>query len=293
MLLFDWGTYNSLHTLSKAATLGMKLTEIPPADFSRRGRGPEYFESYREFTSKAFTTVTAHAPYYNVVSFSKSVSEKVLKAMRAALRNAALAGAEVFNVHLGWKAFGGDKDIELASEFIKELLKDAPQNIYISLETTYTRRQLGSIDEIRAIIESVGDDRVIISLQLENVFMYETGIDEHGNFHKADAEVDAAFWTNVLKKALQLSRGFLSLRFAQVTGIYFGRRLLKKRVPLGKGYPSVGPLAEALARFMIKEVREKGLPLRMHLIYTGVPETKYEDSIALYAEIMKRVVQHL
>ncbi len=293
MLLFDWGTYNSLHTLSKAATLGMKLTEIPPADFSRRGRGPEYFESYREFASKAFTTVTAHAPYYNVVSFSKSVSEKVLKAMRAALKNAALAGAEVFNVHLGWKAFGGDKDIELASEFIKELLKDAPQNIYISLETTYTRRQLGSIDEIRAIIESVGDDRVIISLQLENVFMYETGIDEHGNFHRADAEVDVAFWTNVLKKALQLSRGFLSLRFAQVTGIYFGRRLLKKRVPLGKGYPSVGPLAEALARFMIKEVREKGLPLRMHLIYTGVPETKYEDSIALYAEIMKRVVQHL
>jgi len=293
MLLFDWGTYNSLHTLNKAATLGMKLTEIPPADFSRRSRGPEYFESYREFASKAFTTVTAHAPYYNVVSFSKSVSEKVLKAMKAAIRNAALAGAEIFNLHLGWKAFGGDKDIELASEFIRELLKDAPQNIYISLETTYTRRQLGSIDEIRAIIESVGSDRVIISLQLENVFMYETGIDEHGNFHRADAEVDVNFWTNILKKALPLSRGFLSLRFAQVTGIYFGRRLLKKRVPLGKGYPSVGPLAEALARFMIKEVREKELPLRMHLIYTGVPETKYEDAIALYAEIMKRVVQHL
>ncbi len=293
MLLFDWGTYNSLHTLSKAATLGMKLTEIPPADFSRRSRGLEYFESYREFASKAFTTVTAHAPYYNVVSFSNSVSERVLKAMRAALRNAALAGAEVFNIHLGWKAFGGDRDIELASEFTKELLKDAPQNIYISLETTYTKRQLGSIDEIRAIIESIGSDRVIISLQLENVFMYETGVDEHGNFHRADAEANMAFWTNILKKALPLSRGFLSLRFAQVTGIYFGRRLLKKRVPLGKGYPSVGPLAEALARFMIKEVREKELPLRMHLIYTGVPETKYEDSIALYAEIMKRVVQHL
>ncbi len=293
MLLFDWGTYNSLSTLAKAATLGMKLTEIPPADFSRRSRGPEYFESYREFARKAFTTVTAHAPYYNVVSDSKLVRQRVLKAMKAALRNAALAGAEIFNLHLGWKVYGGDKDIELAAEFIKELLKEAPQNMYISLETTYTRRQLGSIDEIKAIIEAVGDERVIISLQLENVFMYEFHVDEHGNFHQADREATKEFWLNILKKALPLSKGFLSLRFAQVTGIYFGRRLLKKRVPLGKGYPSLTPLAQALAEFMVKEVREKELPLRMHLIYTGTPETKYEDTITLYAEIMKQVVQHI
>ncbi len=293
MLLFDWGTYNSLNTLSKAATLGMKLTELPPAEFSRKGRTEEYFKSYRELAEKSFTIITAHAPYYNVVTFSKDVRRRVVKAMKHALRDAALAGAQVFNLHLGWKAFGGDRDVEAAAEFIKELLKDAPEGIYISLETTYTRRQLGSFDEIRAIIESVGSDRVIVSVQLENVFMYSFGIDEHGNFHRADAQADVGFWSEILRKALPLSRGYLSLRFSQVTGIYFGRRLLKKRVPLGKGYPSLGPLAEALARFMVREVRGKSLPLRMHLIYTGVPETKYEDSITLYAEIMKRVTPHL
>ncbi len=68
---------------------------------------------------------------------------------------------------------------------------------------------------------------------------------------------------------------------------------MKKRVPLGKGYPNLTPLAQALAEFMVKEVREKELPLRMHLIYTGTPETKYEDTITLYAEIMKQVVQHI
>ena len=90
-----------------------------------------------------------------------------------------------------------------------------------------------------------------------------------------------------------MSEGFLSLRFSQVTGICLGRRLLKKRVPLGKGYPSLGPLAEALARFMVKEVKGKELPLRMHIIYTGVLETKYEDTITLYAEIMKKAVTYL
>ncbi len=293
MILFDWGTYNGLSMLGKAATLGMKLTEIPPYDFSRRSRGSEYFESYRDFAKKVFTTITAHAPYYNVVSENKYVRERVLKAMKAALRHAAEAGAEVFNLHLGWKVFGGDKDIELAADFIKELLKEAPPNMYISLETTYSRRQLGSVDEIRAIIEAVGSDRVIISLQLENVFMYETRIDEHGNFHQADKQATVDFWLNILSRALPLSKGFLSLRFSQVTGIFFGRRLLKKRVPLGKGYPSLSNLAEALARFMVKEVREKELPLRMHLIYTGPPETKYEDTIVLYAEIMKRVVAYI
>jgi len=69
--------------------------------------------------------------------------------------------------------------------------------------------------------------------------------------------------------------------------------VLKKRVPLGRGYPSLGPLARALAEFMVKEVRAKGLPLRMHIIYTGPPETKYKDTIALYAAIMSEAVEHL
>ena len=70
MILFDWGIYNALNTLPKAAMLCMRLTEIPPWDFSRRMRGREYFGSYRDFAGKAFTTITAHAPYYNLVSDS-------------------------------------------------------------------------------------------------------------------------------------------------------------------------------------------------------------------------------
>jgi len=98
----------------------------------------------------------------------------------------ALAGADVFNLHLGWKLYGGNRDIELASEVIKRLIEAAPENMYISLETTYIRRQLGSFEEIRSIIETVGSDRVVVSVQLENVFMYETRLDEHGNFELAN-----------------------------------------------------------------------------------------------------------
>ncbi len=293
MILFDWGTYNSLNTLPKAATLGMRLTEIPPWDFTRRSRGREYFEAYKDFISKAFTTVTAHAPYYNLVTDSPVLAEKIVSIMKSAIEKAAAAGAEVFNMHIGWRVHLDQRDIDAVVDVVKKLLEAAPPNMYLSLETTYTRRQIGSLDEIRAIIEAVGSDRVIPSLQLENVFMYETKVDQHGNFIAADKEATVDFWLNILRKAMEMSHGFLSLRFSQVTGVYFGRRLLKKRVPLGKGYPSLEPLAEALARFMVHEVREKNVPLRMHIIYTGPHETKYEDTIDMYAQIMRKVVQHL
>ncbi len=293
MILFDWGTYNALNTLLKASILGMRLTEIPPWDFSRKSRGPEYFEAYRDFARKAFTTIIAHGPYYNLITDSPEIEKRIEKALKAAIKKAATAGAEVFNMHIGWRVFLDERDLEAVALMVKKLLEVAPENMYISLETTYTRRQIGSLDEIKKIIEMVGSERVIPSLQLENVFMYEKRVDQHGNFIQADKETDKEFWLGILRKALEISKGFLSLRFSQVTGVYFGRRLLKKRVPLGKGYPSIDPLAEALAEFMVKEVRQKGISLRMHIIYTGPPETKYEDTITLYAEIMKRVVKHL
>ncbi len=293
MILFDWGTYNALNTLSKAAVLGMRLTEIPPWDFSRKSRGPEYFEAYRDFAKKAFTTIIAHGPYYNLVTDTPDISRRIEKALVSAIKKAAMAGVEVFNLHIGWRVYLDERDLEAVADLVKKLLSEAPENMYISLETTYTRRQLGSLDEIKKIIEMIGSDRVIPSLQLENVFMYEKRVDMHGNFIQADRETDKNFWLEVLRKALSMSHGFLSLRFSQVTGVYFGRRLLKKRVPLGMGYPSLKPLAEALAEFMVKEVRDKGLSLRMHVIYTGPVETKYEDTITLYAEIMREVVKHL
>jgi hypothetical protein len=292
VILFDWGTYNALSTLVKAATLGMKLTEIPPYDFSRRSRGPEYFEQYREFASKAFTTVTAHAPYYNVVSTVPEVYMKTRKALIAAAKKARMAGAEVFNLHLGWRAWMDNRDIEQAAETIKAIIDEVP-DIVVTLEVMYTRRMLGTFEDIRAIMEAVGSDRVQISTQLENAWMLLTGASEHGNFEAANRAADEAFWKKVFEETLKLSTHFFSLRFSQVIGFALGRRILKKRVPLGKGYPDLRPLARAMADFMVHEVREKHSELRMHLIYTGPPETKYRDTIMLYASVMSEVVPHL
>jgi endonuclease IV len=270
----------------------MKLTEIPPYDFSRRSRGLEYFQQYREVASKAFTTVTAHAPYYNVVSSVPEVRERSWRALVAAARKAAEAGAEVFNLHLGWRVWMDERDIDEAAEAVRRILDAAP-GIVVTLETMYSRRMLGTFDDIRAIMEKVGSDRVQVSVQLENVFMLETGAAETGDFESANSRADESFRKSVLSRALKLSTRFLSLRFSQVIGFALGRRVLKKRVPLGKGYPDLEPLARALAEFMVKEVHDKALNIRMHLIYTGPPETKYRDTIALYAAVMSEVVRHL
>ncbi|MEB3779123.1 MAG: sugar phosphate isomerase/epimerase [Desulfurococcales archaeon] len=293
MILFDWGTYNGLSKLRIAATLGMKLTEIPPYDFSRRGREESYFSEYRSYAEKAFTTITAHAPYYNVVSVDRSVMERSWNALIAAAKMARLAGARIFNLHLGWRAYLDNRDLEYAIEFLKKLAGEIGDSMIVSVEVPYTRRMLGDWDEIRAMREEVGEEKLIVSVQLENVWMYETQVSETGAFEQADKETGEDYWRSVLGKTLKLSTNYLSLRYSQVIGFALGRRILKKRVPLGKGYPSLEPLARALAEFMVKEVRGKGVPLNMHVIYTGPPDTKYHDTLALYTTIMREAIRHL
>jgi endonuclease IV len=113
----------------------MKLTEIPPRDFTRRSRGAEYFQQYRDIASKAFTTITAHAPYYNTVSTIKEVYERSRKALIAAAKSAREAGAEIFNLHLGWRAWMDHRDIEQASETVKAIISEVP-DIIVTLEVT-------------------------------------------------------------------------------------------------------------------------------------------------------------
>jgi len=43
---------------------------------------------------------------------------------------------------------------------------------------------------------------------------------------------------------------------------------------------------------MVKEVKEKELPIKIHLIHTGLAETKYRDTIHLYATVMKEAAKH-
>ncbi len=266
----------------------MKLTEIPPHDLTRRAHGEDYFREYARLARESFTTVTAHGPYYNLVSRSPYTQARVVKAFREAARRAVLAGAEVFNIHLGWRVYHDDRDIDAAAEVIKAILEVLPSNVYLSLEVTYTRHQLGTFEDIRAIMEKVGDPRLTISNQLENSFILLTRVYETGDFIGADRRVDKSFWLKVLEETEKLSRGFFSLRFSQVTGIYFGGKLLKKRTPLGAGYPRLEPLAEAIAEYLVRLQSRRPGELRAHVIYTGPWETKYEDSVRLYYEIARR-----
>ncbi|ADB57413.1 TIM barrel protein [Archaeoglobus profundus] len=291
MALFDWGTYNGKSKLHVAELLGMRLTEIPPYDFVRRKYGEEYFREYAEL-SKAFVTVTAHAPYYSTVSEDDRVLEGARRGLISAAKKAEIANAEIFNLHLGGKLDDLDRTIEIASETIREILKNT-EKIKISLETTYSKYLLGSLDEIKAIMETLNSERVILSLQLENDWMREKEVYRTGLFSIADKETDEAFWYNILKRALNMCPDYLSLRFAQVTGVKLRGMVVKKRVPLGMGHPNAEILTKALAKFIIKEIHEEDLSTEIHLIYTGLPENKYVDCVKLYSMLANELVPYL
>ncbi len=288
MALFDWGTYNGKWKLHIAELLGMRLTEIPPYDFTRRRYVEEYFREYGEL-AKVFNTITAHSPYYSTVSEDEETLERARKGLIAAAKKAEMAGAEVFNLHLGGKLDDIDKTVEMSAETIKMIL-DNTEKIRISLETTYSRYLLGSIDEIKAIMETLNSNRVIISLQLENDWMREKNVYRTGLFHKASEETDEAFWMKLLKKALDLCPDYLSLRFSQITGVKLRGIVVKKRVPLGMGYPKLETLTSALAKFIVREIYDEDLPTKIHLIYTGIPDTKYRDSVQLYSSVARELV---
>jgi len=166
-------------------------------------------------------------------------------------------------------------------------------DLVVSIEVPYTPAMLGTWEEIEEIREATDKERVIASLQLENVWMLEKGVYRTGQFEAMDRETDKEFWAGIFERLTSLTPHYLSLRFSQIIGFAVGSKILKKRVPLGRGYPSLGPLAEALAEYMVRRLRSGEEPLRMHIIYTGPTETKYADTLRLYSEIMSRAVAHL
>ncbi len=292
MALFDWGTYNGLTKLESASLTGMRLTEIPPADFSRRGYTEQYFEQYRATASKYFALITAHAPYYSLVNHDHYTHEKVKRAMVLAAKRARIAGASIFNMHLGAKVRGVPYDYEPVVDVVKAILSEVP-DIYVSLETTYTERFLGSLDEIKEIIEMIGDERVIPSAQLENDFMRETGAYKDGNVAEADKLATVDFWLDILRKLKSMTNKYFSLRFSQIIAFRFRTFILKKRTPLGKGYPSLEPLSEALAIFLTRYLYYAGSDLEAHLIYTGPWQYKYRDTVKLYCTVMDKAAPYI
>lgn len=86
---------------------------------------------------------------------------------------------------------------------------------------------------------------------------------------------------------------YLSLRFSQITGVKLRGMVVKKRVPLGMGYPNAEVLVKALAKFIVKEIHEENLPTEIHLIYTGLPENKYVDCVKLYSMLSNELVPYL
>lgn len=292
MALFDWGTYNGLTKLESASLTGMRLTEIPPAELSRRRYTEEHYIQYNKLASKYFVLITAHAPYYSLVNHDRETHERVKRAMVQAAKRARLAGARIFNMHLGPKVRGPPYDYEPVVDVVKTILSEVP-DIYVSLETTYTERFLGSLDEIKEIIEMIGDERVIPSSQLENDFMRETKAYMHGNMEEADRMATVDFWLSILSKLKRMTNTFFSLRFSQIIAFRLRGFVLKKRTPLGKGYPSLEPLAEALALFLTRDLYYAGANMEAHLIYTGPWQTKYQDTVNLYCTIMRHAVPYI
>lgn len=284
MILFEWGTYNALSTLKQAALLGTRITEIPPAILSRR-LPPEYYENYKKLSNEYFTSILAHGPYYNMTS------EKGLNAHISAIEKATICGANIYNYHLGKRL--NDDNINAYLEILKKF-SEVNSDIIYSPETAANIDEFGTLDELENLIKAAKEEniKIIPSIQLENIFLNEMRIYETDDLDKADENANVDWWLNIFKRMDKISDYIIHFRFSQIIGLKYGNRFYKKRVPLGKGYPSVEPLIEALSTYLVKNTTRKGFK-KVLFVYTGLPEVKYMDLIELYTLIMKNSVDKL
>lgn len=284
MILFEWGTYNALSTLRQAALLGTRITEIPPAVLARR-MSPDYYENYRQIGEKYFTMIIAHGPYYNVTS------ERGLKAHLTAIERATIAGAKIYNYHLGRRIGAGDLNVQL--EILKKFNEVNSEMIY-SPEPATNEEGFGTLDELEELVKAAREEgiKIIPSLQLENIFLTELKVYETGDFMEASEKADTQWWLNILERMDKISENMVHIRFSQVVGIKYGDRFYKKRMPLGMGYPPFEPLAEALSTYFVNNSMAKDVK-KILFLYTGLPEVKYRDLIDIYATVMKLSIDKL
>ncbi|ENN96747.1 hypothetical protein J422_00481 [Methanocaldococcus villosus KIN24-T80] len=283
MILFEWGTYNALSTLKQASLLGTRVTEIPPAILSRRL--PEgYYESYKRLAKEYFSTILAHGPYYQLSS------ESGLRGHISAIEKASICGAEIYNYHLGKRV--GD-DINFHLEVLKKF-NEVNNSLIYSPEPATNIGEFGSLDELLELVKAAKDEgiKVIPSLQLENIFLNELKVYETDDLEEASKKADIDWWLKILYKVDKISEYIMHFRFSQVIGLKYKNRFFKKRVPLGKGYPPLEPLVEALSTYLVDNAL-KGAFKKVLFVYTGLPEVKYKDLIDIYAMIMKRAVDKL
>ena len=284
MILFEWGTYNALSTLKQAALLGTRITEIPPAVLARR-MSSDYYENYREIGEKYFTLIVAHGPYYNITS------EKGLKAHLTAIERATIAGAKIYNYHLGRRI--GVEDLNVQLEILRKF-NDVNSEIIYSPEPATNEEEFGTLDEMEELVKAAREEgiKVIPSLQLENIFLNELKVYETGDLLEASEKADAKWWLRILERMDRISEGMVHIRFSQVVGIKHGSRFYKKRMPLGMGYPPLEPLAEALSTYFVNNSTGKVVK-KILFLYTGLPEVKYRDLLDIYATVMKLSIDKL
>ncbi|WP_456418632.1 hypothetical protein [Methanocaldococcus infernus] len=283
MILFEWGTYNALSTLKQAAMLGTRITEIPPAVLSRR-LSLGYYESYKNIGRENFTSILAHGPYYSLSS------ERGVKAHLSAIEKATLCGAELYNYHLG-KRVGDDINYQL--EILRKF-SEVNKDIIYSPEPATNIGEFGTLDEIIELTKAAKEEDIMVvpSLQLENIFLNELNVYETDDLDEAAEKATVDWWLSIFKKVDKVSDYLMHFRFAQVVGLKYGSKFYKKRMPLGKGYPPIEPLAEALSIYLVNNATKGGFK-KVFFVYTGLPEVKYKDLIDLYAIIMKRCVDKL
>lgn len=236
---------NTLDGIRRIAELGLNAMEL---EFVRGiNLSAEAASKARELSKELGVVLTAHAPYYiNLLSDKADVRKASVERIVESAKIAYIAGAWSVVFHPGYYGkYSSDEAIRIVREAVKHVVKvvtDMGLKIWVRPETMGGLAEVGSLDEVIAIVEGI--DMALPAIDFAHLYARSLGkINTVEGFREVLAEVERRLGTEAVRNS-----------HIHLSGIDYGERGEKLHLNFDESSFNWRAAVEAIKEFKVEGV---------------------------------------
>jgi len=236
---------NTLDGIRRIAELGLNAMEL---EFVRGiNLSAEAASKARELSKELGVVLTAHAPYYiNLLSDKADVRKASVERIVESAKIAYIAGAWSVVFHPGYYGkYSSDEAIRIVREAVKHVVKvvtDMGLKIWVRPETMGGLAEVGSLDEVIAIVEGI--DMALPAIDFAHLYARSLGkINTVEGFREVLAEIERRLGTEAVRNS-----------HIHLSGIDYGERGEKLHLNFDESSFNWRAAVEAIKEFKVEGV---------------------------------------
>lgn len=236
---------NTLDGIRRIAELGLNAMEL---EFVRGiNLSAEAASKARELSKELGVVLTAHAPYYiNLLSDKADVRKASVERIIESAKVAYIAGAWSVVFHPGYYGkHSSEEAVKVVREAVKHVVKvmvDMGLKIWVRPETMGGLAEVGSLDEVIAIVEGI--DMALPAIDFAHLYARSLGeLNDVKGFREVLAEVERRLGTEAVKNS-----------HIHLSGIDYGERGEKLHLNFDESKFNWRAVVEAIKEFKVEGV---------------------------------------